>query len=110
LRSAALRAANGRFDQSGAGPVVELPVGDACRVAGRRPAVAEVTRQGRDVVGEEQSLLLRSRDSCAVGPGYFGLVHVHVDSSTSTPSSVTPRGKEWVTTETGFTVWGAEGA
>ena len=52
-------AAHGGLDEAGAGPVVELAVGDAGRVAGRRPAVAGVARHRGDVVVEEQTLLVR---------------------------------------------------
>src|SRR6478735_9263232 len=51
-------ATHGRLDQAGAGPVVELAVGDAGCVARGGPAVAEVVGQRRDVVVEEQALLV----------------------------------------------------
>ena len=59
LRAGALGAADGGLDQAGAGPVVELAVGDAGGVARGRAAVAGVAGQRGDVVGEEQALLLR---------------------------------------------------
>ena len=49
--------ADARLDQAGAGPVVELAVGDAGGGAGRRPAVAHVLGQDRQVVVEQQPLL-----------------------------------------------------
>src|SRR6478735_4921347 len=58
LRPGAGGAADARLDQAGAGPVVELAVGDAGGVARRRAAVAGVARERRYVVSEEQTLLL----------------------------------------------------
>ena len=52
-------AAHRGLDQPGAGPVVELAVGDAGGVARGRAAVADVLGQRRDVVVEEQTLLVR---------------------------------------------------
>src|SRR5579875_3793369 len=42
LGAGAVRPADAGLDQAGAGPVVELTVGDAGRVAGRGPAVADL--------------------------------------------------------------------
>jgi hypothetical protein len=77
LRAGALRAADGGLDQAGAGPVVELPVGDAGGVACGGPAVAGVAGQRRDVVGEEQALLLRGGGRLR-GLGVLGVLLVVV--------------------------------
>ena len=53
-------------DEVGAGPVVELAIGDAGCVAGGGSAVAEVARQRGDVVSEEQPLLLGSSSRLSV--------------------------------------------
>src|SRR6478672_4897077 len=52
-------AAHAGLDEAGAGPVVELAVGDAGRAAGGRSAVARVAGQRGHVVVEEQPLLVR---------------------------------------------------
>src|SRR3546814_4831599 len=54
LRARTRCAAHGGLDQAGAGPVVELAVGDAGGIARGRPTVAQVAGQRRHVVGEEQ--------------------------------------------------------
>ena len=51
-------APHGGLDQTRAGPVVELAVGDASGVARSRAAVTEVSRERRDVLAEQQSLVL----------------------------------------------------
>ena len=50
------RAADLRHDQAGAGPVVELAVGDAGGAAGDRPAEPQVGGQRREVAVEQQAL------------------------------------------------------
>jgi hypothetical protein len=56
LRARPGRAPHRRLHQAGPGPVVELAVRDAGGPAGRRPAVADVLAQLRQVVVEEQAL------------------------------------------------------
>src|SRR5690606_15236404 len=47
----------GRLDQPGAGPVVELPIGDAGGAARRGAAESGILRERRDIVGEQQTLV-----------------------------------------------------
>ena len=54
-------------DQSGAGPVVELPVGDPGRAAGDRTAEPEVARQRREVALEQQLLRVLDGELAVTG-------------------------------------------
>src|SRR5665648_682907 len=56
LRPGAAGRPDGRFDQPGAGPVVQLAVGDARGTAGRRPAVARRRVQIGQLVAEQEAL------------------------------------------------------
>ncbi|MCY1188769.1 hypothetical protein D9M73_299190 [compost metagenome] len=56
LGPGALGSAHGGFDQAGAGPVVELAVGDSRRLADDGTPVTCVFIENRQVLGEKESL------------------------------------------------------
>ena len=68
LRAGAGRRPDARLDQAGAGPVVELAVGDARGAAGGRAAVADVLVELGQVLGEEQALRLRGHAAAWAPP------------------------------------------
>src|SRR5699024_1737304 len=76
LAAGAVRGAHAGLDQAGAGPVVQLAVGDAGGLAGGRAPVAELTRGVHHVV-EEHALCGLGGD-CRLFSAIFAAGGVHV--------------------------------
>src|SRR5215470_17961599 len=66
LRARPVRGPDAGLHQAGAGPVVELAVGDPGGGAGGRPAVADVLRVGGEILAEQETLLAGALDRRAV--------------------------------------------
>src|SRR5690606_5131153 len=86
LASRAGRAPDARLDQAGAGPVVELTVGDARCAARRRPAVSGVLVQVRQLVAEQHALGSLGHAGNRAGRRISA---AHRDSPTLVPREVT---------------------
>ena len=89
LRTRARSRAHAGLHEPGAGPVVELAVGDARRAAGGRAAVTDVLVEDRQVLGEQQTLRRRRNAGRArhATRGLAGTAHAVL-------LSLRPRGEE----------------